>query len=800
MRLVDSVGSPGRAADLAMVRTGAPKRWRRRLLWLTMLPAFLFAAFLILDALYPLPLPDDEGARVILAEDGTPLWRFADSNGVWRYPVTVADVSPLYIEALLTYEDRWFHRHPGVNPLALMRAAWQNIHAGRIISGGSTISMQVARLIEPHPRTIPGKIRQIWRTLQLEWHFSKTDILTMYLNRAPYGGTLEGIAAATWSYLDKPPSQLTPAEAALLAVLPQSPTRLRPDRHPKAAREARDKVLKRLETFGVWPTELVREALEEAIVLTPRQPPQLAPLLARRMSATRGAPKIRTTIDASLQRYLEDTLHHWQTHLPDHVSAAVLVVEHDSMAVRAYLGSIDLGNDRRSGHVDMVRAVRSPGSTLKPFLYGMALDDGLIHSESLLQDVPRRFGDYRPGNFSSDFSGPVAASDALAASLNLPAVQLLEAFGPKRFTALLRSAGLQLHLPDSTPPNLAVILGGAGTRLEELVAGYSVFARNGMLATPRLTPDSPLLERRLMSPGAAWIVRQILSGRLKPDTVSESVPGQDGTIALKTGTSYGMRDAWAIGVGPRHLIGVWIGRPDGTPVAGQAGKASATPLLLQIHSILTNRDRQRNLPPLFDTRPDSVSVSDICWPTGQFLSTGDPNCRQRRRAWVLDGTLPPTLLPTEYTLDKGLFQTIWIDRAGARVRPECEDAQAVRIALWPAPLAPWLPPSEQRAQRLPRISRQCPPDSEPVNAPLSIAGVRSGENLRLPQAGQRTLELSVLALGGAGPRWWFLNGRPLPGTTGHEPLAVTLDKKGPYQLSVLDESGLTASVRFHLIE
>jgi penicillin-binding protein 1C len=336
----------------------------------------VIALLWLADRLWPLPLPKDDLARVVLAEDGTPLWRFADANGVWRYPVATDEVSPYYLDALLTYEDRWFYQHPGVNPLALVRATWQNLTGARVVSGGSTLSMQVARLLDPHSRTLPGKLRQLWRTAQLEWHLSKDQILNLYLNRAPFGGTLQGVAAASWAYLGKSPQQLTHAEAALLAVLPQAPSRLRPDRHPQRAQEARDKVLRRLAEFQVWPQSAVDEALEEPLLLAPRLEPSLAPLLARRLNRPDSPPLIRTTLDATLQRRLEDLLLGWRARLPEHTSAAILVVEEESMAVRAYLGSVDINDARRFGHVDMISALRSPGSTLKPFLYGMALDAG----------------------------------------------------------------------------------------------------------------------------------------------------------------------------------------------------------------------------------------------------------------------------------------------------------------------------------------------------------------------------------------------------------------------------------------
>ena len=344
----------------------------RYLCGLLVLAALLWLA----DRLDPLPDVQASSAQTILARDGTPLWRFADANGVWRYPVSVEQVSPLYIEALLAYEDRWFYRHPGINPLALARALWLNLRHGRIVSGGSTLSMQVARIIEPHSRSAPGKLRQVWRTLQLEWHFSKREILEIYLHRAPFGGTLEGVAAASWAYLGKSPASLTAAEAALLAVLPQAPSRLRPDRYPQRAQAARDKLLERVRQQDLWPQQMLDEAQEESIWLAARREPALAPLLARRLRQGHGS-LIQSTLDAALQQRLEDLLLGWKNRLPPRVSAAILVADSRSLEVLAYLGSADLHDAQRAGHVDMVQAVRSPGSTLKPLLYGLALEDGL---------------------------------------------------------------------------------------------------------------------------------------------------------------------------------------------------------------------------------------------------------------------------------------------------------------------------------------------------------------------------------------------------------------------------------------
>lgn len=357
-----------------------------------------------------------------------------------------------------------------------------------------------------------------------------------------------------------------------------------------------------------------------------------------------------TTLDAGLQRQLEDLALNWKSRLPPRSSLAMVVVDHTDMKVRGWVGSADITDDSRFGHIDMVSAVRSPGSVLKPFIYAMAMDEGLIHPASLLQDVPRRFSDYRPGNFDSGFHGPVSASEALVRSLNLPAVQVLEAYGPKRFAANLRNAGLPLTLPAGAEPNLSLILGGAGARLEDIVAAYSAFARHGKAARLRLKPSDPLTERALMSPGAAWIVRRILAGEAQP--VPDASLPQAVPLAWKTGTSYGYRDAWAVGLNARYLIGIWTGRPDGTPVVGQFGFASAVPLLNQVNNLLLARPAMSRGGLPSDPRPATVSQGQsaglagricrratatvvVAWPAGFWMPASRRLCCCRgRRAYA----------------------------------------------------------------------------------------------------------------------------------------------------------------------
>ena len=761
--------------------------WR----WLVGAVVLLSVSILLADKLWPLPLHEVTPARVVVAEDGSPLWRFADAQGIWRYPVTIEEVSPRYLDALIQYEDRWFWDHPGVNPFSIARAAWQDVTSGRVVSGGSTLTMQVARLLDPHPRTFGGKFRQLWRAMQLEWHLSKRDILTLYLNRAPFGGTLQGIGAASWAYLGKPPVQLSYADAALLAVLPQAPSRLRPDRWPERAQAARNKVLDRMQAQQVWSAALVKEAKEEPVWLFPRQMPQLAPLFARHILAQSRDEKVVTTLDAGLQRQLEEMALNWKSRLPPRSSLAMVVVDNHNMKVRGWVGSADITDDSRFGHVDMVTAVRSPGSVLKPFLYGLALDSALIHPESLLQDVPRRMGDYRPGNFDSGFHGPVSMSEALVRSLNLPAVQVLDAYGPKQFAARLRNAGLPLMLPAGAEPNLSLILGGAGARLADITAAYSALARHGKVGKLRMLASDPLVERPLLSPGAAWIIRRILAGEAQP--VPDASLPQVVPLAWKTGTSYGYRDAWAIGVNARYSIGIWTGRPDGTPVAGQFGFASAIPLLNQVSNLLlANSARQQEGR---DPRPTSVSSAEICWPGGQPLPAGDSNCRRRLSTWVLDNSLPPTLLLPEQEGMQGIRFPLWLDGEGKRVAADCPDAREITLDVWPLPLEPWLPVGERRAARLPPVSTRCPPRQLQNAAPLMLSGIREDAVIRrLP--GEPNAKIVLQASGGEGRRWWFLNGEPQ--MSAGNSLTLTLTNPTRYQLVVMDETGQTSVVNFTL--
>ena len=752
--------------------------------FLLILLVLFVGGFFVADYLFPLSVSQNKTTQTVIAEDETPLWRFADKNGIWRYSVSLDEVPDYYLDVLLNYEDRYFYDHIGINPISLLRAAWQNITNDKIISGGSTISMQVARLLYPHDRTLLGKLKQIFRTFQLELHYSKEEILTLYINHAPYGGTIEGIGAASWSYFGKQPKALTRSEAVLLAVLPQAPSRLRPDRFPERAKQARNKVLDRLAEYQVWSNDLIEQVRRDEVWVYPRKTPQLAPLLAYRLKQQYpNEDIIHSTIDVSIQYNLEDLAINRKKQLPPKTSLAILVVDHTDMTVKGYVGSADFNDKERFGQIDMISSLRSPGSTLKPFIYAFAIDEGMIHSESLLQDVPRITSDYRPTNFDEGFYGPVSASEALSKSLNLPAVQLIELYGPKRFTAKLAGIGLPLS-SIANEPNISYILGGASLKMDNLVSAYSAFARHGEVSPLRFTQKEPLINKPLISDGSAWITRQMLIN--------------SNLLAYKTGTSYGYRDAWAIGINPRYLIGVWVGRPDGTPVPGQYGSMSAMPILQQVNSILLNRETRLNRPIIDNEMPKSVSSMKICWPLGQPLPESDANCHRQKTAWVLDKMVPPTL-STYSELKNNIYRSgwinIWVNERGERVAADCLGAQKKQVALWPVSLENWLLTKERRKSILPPIDKTCPVMGKDIFSSLNIVGLRDKQLIRaLPGFNQVTVDL--IPEGGYGEKWWFLDGDLVANSHNNEKIALTVTKKGIHRLLLLDESGQIVRLTF----
>jgi penicillin-binding protein 1C len=527
------------------------------------------------------PLPLEQAKQVsttVVDRNGKLLRAYAMADGRWRLPADArVGVDPGYLKLLLAYEDRRFRSHNGVDPLALGRAALQLVTRGHIVSGGSTITMQLARLMEPRrERSVYAKLRQMVRAIEIEQQLDKDQILDLYLALAPFGGNLEGVRAASIGYFGKEPKRLSLAEQALLVALPQSPETRRLDRYPETARVARDRVLDRMVEEGVVTAEDAGQARAIAVPRLRKPMPILAPHSADQAVANvKGTPVVALTLDSSLQKVLEALARDRALALGPDISIGILAVDNESGDVLAHVGSPDYFDERRAGQVDMTRAVRSPGSTLKPFIYGLAFEDGFVHPESLIDDRPIRFGSYAPENFDMTFQGTVPVRKALQLSLNVPAIELLDRVGASRLSSRLKQAGANLVLPKDEVPGLAMGLGGVGVSLQDLVQLYSGIARLGSTKPLReiVWKDDVREPLRLMDQVAAWQVGNVLMGTPPPENAAHN------RIAFKTGTSYGYRDAWSVGFDGRITIGVWVGRPDGAPVPGLVGRTAAAPIL-----------------------------------------------------------------------------------------------------------------------------------------------------------------------------------------------------------------------------
>lgn len=508
---------------------------------------------------------------------------FQTKDEKWRLGVRLKDIDPLYINMLIAREDRYFWNHWGVNPLSLMRSLYQYLSRGKVISGGSTLTMQAARLLNPRPRTVIAKLLQILRALQLERRYAKEEILEIYLTLAPYGSNIEGVRSAAFAYFGKPPTHLLPSEAALLVALPQKPKLWTSKGFLASTKKARNKVLSLAFQKGILEQKTYQIALKEPLPHFRFSFPREVPHMARRLCSTPQASTISyCSINSALQKCIESIVREAVNLLPTGVNIAIIMVHHPSHKVMSYVGSANFFDSSRQGQVDFVRAYRSPGSTLKPFIYGLGFDYGFLNPSSYVLDNRQRFGSYLPDNFDKTFHGMVTVTEALAMSLNIPVIELLNKIGPQRFLGALEEAGIKPKFPDpQSSPGLSLALGGMGMTLEQLVTLYAGLAQQGKIIPLKIKSNKLVHQPyQFLSPRSAEYLTQILF-QSPPGEIEEG----NAAIAVKTGTSYGHRDAWALGYNAEYVVGIWIGRPDGAPFGMETGRTLAVPLLQKVFMV-----------------------------------------------------------------------------------------------------------------------------------------------------------------------------------------------------------------------
>jgi penicillin-binding protein 1C len=762
------------------------------------------ATLLGLNAVFPLP-PAPRYSPVVLAADGSVLHAYLNPTQKWRMKTELAEITPALQEAIINKEDRYFRYHFGVNPVAILQAAGRNVFGKGRTTGASTITMQVARLLEPKERTFGNKLKEMLRAVQLEAHYSKAEILQLYLNLVPYGGNIEGVKSAALLYFQQPPDYLSLAQTVTLAIIPNQPRLLVLGKNNALILAERNRWLRQFRAQRLFPDQDIADALAEPLDVQRHAAPALAPHLARRLvTQFPGQATIQSTLRRGPQAKAEDLTRNYVRRLHELGigQAAVLVVNNRTRAVEAYVGSADFQDAATAGQVDGVRAIRSPGSTLKPFLYALALDRGLVTPKLKLPDVPTNFSGFQPENFDKNFSGEVTVERALTYSLNIPAVRVLSEMGVTTFTDKLRDAGFRRVAHDAPRLGLSTILGGCGATLEELTALYAALADEGIYQPLACASPSPP-ERgrarqgpggeahRLVSPAAAFLITDILAQHTRPDLPlgyqgSSRLP----KIAWKTGTSYGRRDAWSIGYNREYTVGVWVGNFDGAGSPALTGTDIATPLLFDVFNALAY-----NSPSRWAAPPASLDFRLVCAETGLVPGEHCPN-------QLIDYYLPGTSSARHCEHQKEAL--VSADGAISYCRA-CVPAAGFRRQLYLNPLPEVLAFREAQglpATRLPahnpacRLVRGNDDDAGPA---LAITSPLNHAEYVLNRGEKQQMLLSCAAGSEVRQVFWYVNDRFLRAAAATERVFFR-PPSGAVKISCADDHGRNVDIELQVAE
>ncbi len=754
----------------------------------------LIVSLFILDKAFPLNT-NVPYSPVILAADSTILHAFLSRDDKWRLYTDLREITPELRRSILQKEDRYFQYHPGINPVALIRATIRNVTTGRRTSGASTITMQTVRLLEPRPRTYASKAIEFVRALQLEIHCSKDEILQLYLNLIPYGSNIEGLKSAAWLYFGKPPTLLSLAEITTLTIIPNRPSSLRLGQNNAYIVQERNRFLERYRQRHAFSNTTIDDALAEPLTARRRTAPALAPHVSRRLRAENpDLALIYSTLKPPIQAATEQLVSNYvnRVRAVGIQNAAVVVVDNQTLNILAYVGSANFGDVQDGGQVDGVRAVRSPGSALKPLLYGLAFDAGLITPKSRLNDVPTNFGGYEPENYDRQFNGPVSAEFALANSLNIPAVKLLHDIGPSALVSVLEKAGFATVKKQKKSLGLSMVLGGCGVTLEEMTRLYAGLANGGKIGDLNLTPRSDEQSvLQLLSPEATYLVTNTLRQLVRPDLPnnfdnSYHLP----RIAWKTGTSYGRRDAWSIGYNQRFTIGVWIGNFSGVGVPALSGANTATPLLFQLFNTL-----DYNAPNAWFRPPTGIAKRRICpesgdvpgeFCTGQAIDyqiMGVSSARRCQHRKVVFTNVAATLSYCPRCLPNATGETPKPGQEQNTIRRTYPNLSPELIAYYANQPIPYerIPPHNPACEQIPA-----------TGGPLIISPNNGSEyfvDARQPAA----LPLACQAGNDAQTVYWYLNDRLYRKAKPAGNVFVTL-RPGRYKISCADDRGRSSDV------
>jgi penicillin-binding protein 1C len=762
---------------LAMLRARGP-------LYLVLLA---LAALAGLNAAFPPPEAPPYSVQVLDAR-GHLLTAYLTDDDKWRLRSRLEHVTPDLMHAIVNKEDKYFLYHPGVNVVAVARAMYSNIVQGRRVSGASTITMQVARLLEPAERNYAVKLREMLRALQLELRYSKRDILELYLSLLPMGGNIEGVAGASYIYFDRPPDKLSLAQSIALAVLPNDPNGLRPDRGAAALNEAKQRWIRRFRENNVFTASELDAAYTEYLAPARHAIPSLAPQYCLRLKADARSDILIGTLDAETQGIAERLLrNHVRRVMLDGVgNGAILVLRNDSMHVVAYCASADFHDAANQGQVDGIRAVRSPGSTLKPFLYARAFDQGYLTPSMRLLDIPTDFGGYIPENFDLSYSGEVTARQALLRSLNIPAVRLLAKQGLTDMLSWLSMLGFRSIEAKRESLGLSVILGGCGATLEELVRGMSMFAREGELSSMHLHAGEKRDQgRQLLSPSAAYLLSEILSHSARPDLPLEIINASRlPRIAWKTGTSYGKRDAWAIGWNSRYTIGVWMGNFSGRGAPSLSGAVMATPLLVDLFNAIDYDASGEWL-----VRPEAVVNRDVCARSGKIPSTF---CQGLERDLAIRdvSSRQQCNLMQEYAVDRNRTM---------HYCPECTPSEGVErdlYAIHDPELMVWF--------RENRVDVPQPPPHNPActaqrgGGRPAIISPSSEYEYYIEKGSDQHISLQAAAAAGVQTLYWYVDGELVGSTEVGEKLFFQ-PRRAEHRVVCMDDAGRRSMTSIRII-